>query len=54
MVAFVYIHWLGTSLEVRPGHDNDIEQVMRCLECTWEAQGGGDPLQELNVVVILT
>ncbi|CAI7661743.1 unnamed protein product [Penicillium viridicatum] len=53
-VAFVYIHWLGTSLEVRPGHDNDIEQVMRCLECVWEAQAEGDLLQELNVEVILT
>ncbi|KAJ5212975.1 hypothetical protein N7449_000144 [Penicillium cf. viridicatum] len=53
-VAFVYIHWLGTSLEVLPGHDNDIEQVMRYLECIWEAQTGGDLLQELNVEVILT
>ncbi|CAG8322980.1 unnamed protein product [Penicillium nalgiovense] len=52
-VALVYIHWLGTSLVVRPGHDNDIEQVIRCLECAWEAQAGGD-LQELNVEVILT
>ncbi|KOS38876.1 hypothetical protein ACN38_g10312 [Penicillium nordicum] len=53
-VAFVYIHWLDTSLEVRPGHDNDIEQAMRCLEHAWETQAGGDIFQELNVEVILT
>ncbi|CAI7570726.1 unnamed protein product [Penicillium glandicola] len=54
-VACVYMHWLGTSLDFRPGDDNGIKRLMRYLERALEAQARGDILpQELNVEVILT